>query len=95
MLETSKLFKSLCLHCNENSNYNQLKVAGNSSIVKKTNVPVPYVGSINDTELSSFDYIDDSNKLLRRLNFRISDNFNQTVNSKNVDVSFSLTIFKG
>ena len=88
-------FKSLYLHCNEISNYNQLTVAGNSSIVKKINVSVPYLGIINDNELSSFDYIDVSNKMLRRLNFRISDNFNQTVNLNNVDVSFSLTFFRG
>ena len=65
-------FKSLYLHCNEISNYNQLTVAGNSSIIKKINVSVPYLGIINDNELSSFDYIDVSNKMLRRLNFRIS-----------------------
>ena len=88
-------FKSLYLHCNEISNYNQLTVAGNSSIVKKINVSVPYLGIINDLELSSFDYIDVSNKMLRRLNFRISDNLNQVVDLNNVDVSFSLTFFRG
>ena len=87
-------FKSLYLHCNEISNYNQLTVAGNSSIVKKINVSVPYLGIINDLELSSFDYIDVSNKMLRRLNFRISDNLNQVVDLNNVDVSFSLTFFR-
>ena len=88
-------FKSLYLHCNEISNYNQLTVAGNSSMVKKINVSVPYLGIINDLELSSFDYIDVSNKMLRRLNFRISDNLNQVVDLNNVDVSFSLTFFRG
>ena len=88
-------FKSLYLHCNEISNYNQLTVAGNSSIIKKINVSVPYLGIINDNELSSFDYIDVSNKMLRRLNFRISNNLNQTVNLNNVDVSFTLTFFRG
>ena len=88
-------FKSLYLHCNEISNYKQLTVAGNSSIVKKINVSVPYLGIINDNELSSFDYIDVGNKMFRRLNFRISDNFNQTVNLHDVDVSFSLTFYRG
>ena len=88
-------FKSLYLHCNEISNYNQLTVAGNSSIIKKINVSVPYLGIINDNEFSSFDYIDVSNKMLRRLNFRISNNLNQTVNLNNVDVSFTLTFFRG
>ena len=88
-------FKSLYLHCNEISNYNQLTVAGNSSIVKKINVTVPYLGIINDNELSSVDYIDVSQKMLRRLNFRLSNNLNQTVNLNNVDISFTLTFFRG
>ena len=88
-------FNSLYLHCNEISNYNQLTVAGNSSIVKKINVSVPYLGIINDNELSSFDYIDVSNKMLRRLNFRLTNNLNQVVNLNNVDVSFTLTFFRG
>ena len=87
--------KSLYLHCNEISNYNQLTVAGNSSIVKKMNVFVPYLGIINDNELSSFDYIDVSNKMLRRLNFRIANNLNQAVNLNGVDISFALTFFRG
>ena len=88
-------FKSLYLHCNEISNYNQLTVAGNSSIVKKINVSVPYLGIINDNELSSLDYIDVSNKMLRRLNFRITNNHNQAVDLNGVDISFALTFFRG
>ena len=88
-------FKSLYLHCNEISNYNQLTVAGNSSIVKKINVSVPYLGIINDNELSSFDYIDVSNTMLRRLNFRITNNLNQAVNLNGVDISFAHTFFRG
>ena len=88
-------FKSLYLHCNEISNYNQLTVAGNSSIVQKINVSVPYLGITNDNELSSFDYIDVSNKMLRRLNFRITNNLNQAVNLNGVDISFALTFFRG
>ena len=88
-------FKSLHLHCNEISNFNQLTVAGNSSIVKKINVTVPYLGVINDNELSSVDYIDVSGKMLRRLNFRLTNNLNQIVNLNNIDISFSLTFFRG
>ena len=88
-------FKSLYLHCNEISNFNQLTVAGNSSIVKKINVSVPYLVIINDNELSSFDYIDVSNKMPRRLNFRITNNLNQAVNLNGVDISFALTFFRG
>ena len=83
------------LHCNEISNFNQLTVAGNSSIVKKINVTVPYLGIINDNELSNFDNIDVSGKILRRLQFRITDNLNKVVDLNDVDVSFTLTFFKG
>ena len=84
-------FKSLYLHCNEISNYNQLTVAGNSSIVKKINVSVPYSGIINDNELSNVDYIDVSSKILRRLNFRLTNHLNQVINLNGVDISFTLT----
>ena len=40
--------KSLYLHCNEISNFNQLTVAGTSSIVKKIPVNVPYLGIIKE-----------------------------------------------
>ena len=88
-------FKNLYLHCNEISNYNQLTVAGNSSIKKKINVTVPYLGVINDNELSSVDYIDVGGKMLRRLNFRLTNNLNQVVNLNNIDISFTLTFFRG
>ena len=88
-------FKNLYLHCNEISNFNQLTVAGNSSIVKKIPVNVPYLSIINDNELSSVDYIDVSNKMLRRLNFRLTDQFNKVVDLNDVDVSFTLTFFRG
>ena len=83
------------LHCNEISNFNQLTVAGNSSIVKKINVTVPYLGIINDNELSNFDNIDVSGKILRRLQFRITNNLNKVVDLNDVDVSFTLTFFRG
>ena len=56
--------KDLYLHCNEMSNFNQLTVAGNSSIFKKLPVSVPYLSIINDNELSNFDSIDVSGKML-------------------------------
>ena len=87
--------KNIYLHCNEISNFNQLTVAGNSSIIKKINVTVPYLGVINDNELSSVDYIDVSGKMLRRLNIRCSDHLNQNINLNGVDISFTLTFFKG
>ena len=88
-------FKSLCLHCNEMSNFNQLTVAGNSSIIKKINVTVPCLGIINDNELSNFDYIDVSNKYVRRLNFRLTNNLNQVINLHGIDISFTLTFLRG
>ena len=85
--------KNLYLHCNEISNYNQLTVAGNSSIVKKINVTAPYLGFIQDNQINDFDYVDVSSKILRRCNFRFSDEFNKTVNFHNVECSFSLIFF--
>ena len=70
-------------------------MVGNSSIVKKINVTVPYLGVINDNELSNFDYVDVSGKALRRLHFRITDQFNKVINLNGVDVSFSLTFVRG
>ena len=86
--------KNLYLHCNEISNYNQLTVAGNSSIIKKIPVSVPYLGIITDNEVNDFDYVDCSNKILRRLNFRFSSEFNQTVDFNNIECSFSITFFR-
>ena len=83
------------LHCNEISNFNQLTVIGNSSIVKKVPVNVPYLGIMNENELSTFDYVDVSGKLLRRLQFRISDHLNQVVNLNGVYISFALTFSRG
>ena len=87
--------KNIYIHCNEISNYNQLTVAGNSSIVKKVPVNVPYLGIINDSELSAEDYIDVSGKMLRRLNIRLSDHRNNTINLNEVNISFTLTFFRG
>ena len=87
--------KNIYLHCNEISNYNQLTVAGNSSIIKKIPVNVPYLGIINDNEISVVDYIDVSGKMLRRLNFRLSDHLNQNINLNGVDISFTSTFFRG
>ena len=70
-------------------------MAGNSSIIKKINVTVPYLGIINDNDINEFDHVDCSNKILRRLSFRFSDEFNKTVNFNNVDCSFPLTFFRG
>ena len=87
--------KNIYIHCNEISNYNQLTVAGNSSIAKKVPVNVPYLGIINDSELSAEDYIDVSGKMLRRLNIRLSDHRNNTINLNEVNISITLTFFRG
>ena len=70
-------------------------MAGNSSIIKKINVSVPYLGVINDNELSSFDYINVSGKTLRRLNFRLTNHLNEIVELNGVDISFAITFFRG
>ena len=68
-------------------------MAGNSSIIKKVPVNVGYLGVIHDGELSTVDYIDVSGKMLRRLNFRLTDHLNQHVNLNGVDISFTITFF--
>ena len=88
-------FKNLYLHCNVIRNFNQLEVVGNSSIVKKIPVNVPYLNIVNDNELSTVEYIDVSGKMLRRLNFRITDQFNKVVDLNDVDVSSTLTFYRG
>ena len=85
--------KNVYLLCNGISNFNQLTVAGISSIIKKIPVDVPYLGVINDNELSNVDYVDVSGKLFRRLNFGLSDHLNQKKHLNGVDVSFTLTFF--
>ena len=74
---------------------NPLTVAGNSSIIKKIPVNVPYLGVINDSEICVVDYIDVSGKMLRRLSFRLSDHLNQNITLNGVDISFTLTFFRG
>ena len=70
-------------------------MAGNSSIIKNIPVNVPHLGIINDNELSNFDYIDVPGKMLRRLNFRLTNHLNQNMNVNEVDISFTLTFFRG
>ena len=70
-------------------------MAGNSSIIQKVPVNVAYLGIINDNELSTVDYIDVSGKMLRRLNFRLTDHLNQIIILNGVDISFTLTFFRG
>ena len=60
----------------------------------KNPVTVPYLGIFNDNEISDFDYIDVSGKILRSCNFRFRDEFTKTVNFNNVECSFSLTFFR-
>ena len=75
--------------------YIKTKLAGNSSIIKKVNVTKPYLGVINDNDMSSVDYTDVSIKLFRRIDFRFTNNLNQIMNSNGVDISFTATFFKG
>ena len=56
------------------------------------NVTVPYLGVINDNELNSFYYVDVSGKILRRLNFRLTNNL---VNLNDFDISFTSIFFRG
>ena len=86
--------KNLYLTCNDLCNYNQLTLDGYSGIVKKIPVVSAFTGIIFDNEVSITDYIDCSNKVLRKLNFKLEDERGRQVPLNNVDVSFSLTFFK-
>ena len=86
--------KNLYLTCNDLCNYNQLTLDGYSGIVKKIPVVSAFTGIIFDNEVSITDYIDCSNKVLRKLNFKIEDERGRQVPLNNVDVSFSLTFLK-
>ena len=70
-------------------------MAGNSSFINTIPVNVPYLGIINDNELSNFDYIDVSGKMLRRLNIRLTNHTNEIVDLNGIDISFALTFFRG
>ena len=86
--------KNLYLVCNDLCNYNQLTLDGYSGIVKKLPVVASFTGIIFDNEVSITDYVDCSNKTLRKLNFKIEDERGRQVPLNNVDISFSLTFFK-
>ena len=82
------------LTCNDLCNYNQLTLDGYSGIVKKIPVVSAFTGIIFDNEVSITDYVDCSNKVLRKLNFKLEDERGRQVPLNNVDVSFSLAFFK-
>ena len=86
--------KNLYLVCNDLCNYNQLTLDGYSGIVKKLPVVASFTGIIFDNEVSITDYVDCSNKTLRKLNFKIEDERGRQVPLNDVDISFSLTFFK-
>ena len=86
--------KNLYLVCNDLCNYNQLTLDGYSGIVKKIPVVSAFTGIIFDNEVSITDYIDCSNKVLRKLNFKLEDERGRQVPLNNVDISFSLTMYK-
>ena len=86
--------KNLYLTCNDLCNYNQLTLDGYSGIVKKIPVVSAFTGIIFDNEVSITDFVDCSNKVLRKLNFKLEDERGRQVPLNNVDVSFSLTFFK-
>ena len=75
-------------------NYNQLTLDGYSGIVKKLPMVASFTGIIFDNEVSITDFVDCSNKTLRKLNFKKEDERGRQVPLNNSDVSFSLTFFK-
>ena len=83
--------KSIYIQCNDLCNYNQLTLQGFSGIVKKVPVASGFSGIIFDNEMASFDNINCSNKLLRNLTFKLTDEYYNLLEMNGVDLSFSIT----
>ena len=85
-------FNSLYIVCTELSDFHYPAPDGYSnSIIKKTNMMFNVGGiTVSTSPPLVNDWIDDSNRSLKRLRFRITDSRGKTVNLHNAPVSFTL-----
>lgn len=85
-------FRSVMLHCPELADHHYSPPASYSSnIVRKILIDQRLGGVVNDTNNTFHeDYIDVSNRNLKRLSFRITDTNNNTINLCDIHVHFSL-----
>ena len=85
-------FRSVMIHCPELADHHYSSPSSYSSnIVRKVLIDAQLGGVVNDLN-SSFteDYIDVSNRNLKRLSFRITDTNNKTINLYDINCQFSL-----
>ena len=87
--------KNVYIQCNDLCNYNQLTIQGFAGIVKKVPITSGFGGVVFDNEILHFDNINCSNKILRNLNFKLTDENYNLLEMNNVDVSFSITFYEG
>ena len=85
-------FRSVMIHCPELADHHYSSPASYSSnIVKKVLIDQQLGGVVNDSNTHfNEDYIDVSNRNLKRLSFRITDTSNKTINLCDINVQFSL-----
>ena len=85
-------FRSVMIHCPELADHHYSAPASYSSnIVKKVLIDQQLGGVVNDTNTAFHeDFIDVSNRNLKRLNFRITDTNNKTINLYDINCQFSL-----
>ena len=72
------------------SNFNTLGPRGESNIIKKVPVNTEYGFTIIDNILVGNDHMDVSKKLLKTLEFRLSDAYGRTIDLRGMPISFSL-----
>ena len=85
-------FRSVMLHCPELADHHYSSPASYSSnIVRKILIDQQLGGVVNDNNTAFHeDYIDVSNRNLKRLSFRITDTNNKTINLYDINLQFSL-----
>ena len=85
-------FRSVMLHCPELADHHYSSPASYSSnIVGKILIDQQLGGVVNDNNTAFHeDFIDVSNRNLKRLSFRITDTNNKTLNLYDINVQFSL-----
>lgn len=85
-------FRAVMIHCPELADHHYSAPASYSSnIVKKVLIDQQLGGVVNDTNTAFHeDFIDVSNRNLKRLNFRITDTNSKTINLCDINVQFSL-----
>ena len=85
-------FRSVMLHCPELADHHYPSPASYSSnIVRKILIDQQLGGVVNDNNTAFHeDYLDVSNRNLKRLSFRITDTNNKTINLYDINCQFSL-----